>query len=121
MTWGLELAATELAALKAVDGTLKQRKMTPEMETRLLQLELISARQRWKRNDRFFAIAILAHTHQKLKALADLRRHLLEEIEVALRALGRLNGMRLEILARKRPRRAHRLLNSGMKAFRRGK
>jgi hypothetical protein len=41
MTWGLELAAAELAALKAVDGTLKQRKMTPEMETRLLQLELI--------------------------------------------------------------------------------
>jgi hypothetical protein len=41
MTWGLELTAAEFAALKAVDGTMKQREMTPEIEARLLQLELI--------------------------------------------------------------------------------
>jgi hypothetical protein len=41
MTWGLELTAAEFAALKAVHGTMKQREMTPEIEARLLKLELI--------------------------------------------------------------------------------
>ena len=41
MTWGLELTAVEFAALKAVDGTVKQHKLTSEIEARLLQLELV--------------------------------------------------------------------------------
>src|SRR5205085_6441866 len=35
--------------------------------------------RKWKRNDRFFAVATHAHSHQHLKTLADLRPHLVDE------------------------------------------
>ena len=53
--------------------------------------------------------------HQTLKKLADLRPHLLEEIASFFVHYASLNGKRLEVLARKGPRRAHRLLKAGMK------
>src|SRR5690349_2970414 len=37
--------------------------------------------RQWKRNDRFFAVATHAHSHQHLKDLADLRPHLVDEVE----------------------------------------
>ena len=40
MTWGLELTADELTALKALDAK-SRRQETSEIETRLLKLELV--------------------------------------------------------------------------------
>jgi len=69
----------------------------------------------WRRNDRFFAVATHAHTHQSLKTLADLRPHMLDEIESFFTHYASLNGKQLEVLGRKGPKRAHRLLKQGMK------
>ncbi len=87
----------------------------------VLEVRQRTKKERWKRNDRFFAVATHAHTHQKLKTLADLRPHLLDEIESFFAHYADLNGKRLEVLARKGPRRAHKLLKAGMKTFKRGK
>jgi inorganic pyrophosphatase len=73
----------------------------------------------WKRNDRFFAVATHAHAHQHLKTLADLRPHLLDEVESFFAHYAGLNGKRLEVLARKGPRRATRLLKAGARLFER--
>ncbi len=81
----------------------------------VLEVRQKTAKRPWERNDRFFAVATHAHTHQTLKKLADLRPHLLEEIASFFVHYASLNGKRLEVLARKGPRRAHRLLKAGMK------
>ena len=73
----------------------------------------------WKRNDRFFAVATHAHAHQHLKTLADLRPHMLDEIESFFVHYARLNGKQLEVLARKGPRRADKLLKAGARLFER--
>jgi inorganic pyrophosphatase len=86
----------------------------------VLEVRERSGKERWKRNDRFFAVATHAHTHQALKTLADLRPHLLDEIESFFAHYASLNGKRIEVLGRKGPRRAHKLLKGGMKAFKRG-
>jgi len=86
----------------------------------VLEVRQRSGKERWKRNDRFFAVATHAHTHQALKTLDDLRPHLLDEIESFFAHYASLNGKRLEVLGRKGPRRAHKLLKVGIKAFKRG-
>jgi inorganic pyrophosphatase len=85
----------------------------------VLEVRQKTSKRPWKRNDRFFAVATHAHTHQTLKKLADLRPHLLDEIESFFVHYASLNGKRLEVLARRGPRRAHRLLKAGMKLQRR--
>jgi inorganic pyrophosphatase len=71
----------------------------------------------WERNDRFFAVATHAHDHGHLKTLDDLRPHMIEEIESFFGHYAGLNGKQLEVLARKGPRRAHKLLKAGAKKF----
>jgi len=71
----------------------------------------------WERNDRFFAVATHAHDHGHLKTLDDLRPHMIEEIESFFGHYAGLNGKQLEVLARKGPRRAHKLLRAGTKKF----
>ena len=62
--------------------------------------------KRWKRNDRFFAVATHAHDHGNLKTLDDLRPHMVEEIESFFAHYAGLNGKQLEVLARARARTA---------------
>jgi inorganic pyrophosphatase len=71
----------------------------------------------WEHNDRFFAVATHAHTHQALKKLDDLRPHLLPEIESFFTHYAGLNGKRLRIVRCSGPRRARKLLKAGAKAF----
>ncbi len=85
----------------------------------VLEIRQRTKKEGWKRNDRFFAVATHAHTHETLKSLDDLRPHLLEEIESFFTHYAGLNGKELEVLARKGPKRAHRLLEEGMKLARR--
>jgi inorganic pyrophosphatase len=75
--------------------------------------------KRWKRNDRFFAVATHAHDHQHLNSLADLRPNMLDEIESFFTHYAGLNGKQLEVLARKGPRRAARLVKAGARKFER--
>ena len=86
----------------------------------VLEVRQRTKKQPWKRNDRFFAVATHAHAHQALKTLDDLRPHLLDEIESFFTHYASLNGKQLEVLARKGPKRAHRLLKDGMKLAQRG-
>lgn len=74
--------------------------------------------RKWKRNDRFFAVATHAHDHQHLQSLADLR-HMLDEIESFFTHYAGRNGKQLEVLARKGPRRAERLLKAAARQFER--
>ena len=75
--------------------------------------------KRWKRNDRFFAVATHAHDHQHLENLADLRPHMLDEIESFFIHYAGLNGKQLEVLGHKGPRRAAKLVKAGARKFER--
>jgi inorganic pyrophosphatase len=77
--------------------------------------------KQWTRNDRLFAVATHAHDHQHLKTLADLRPHMLDEIEAFFTHYAGLNGKQLEVLARKGPRRAAKLVKAGALKFGRGR
>ncbi len=81
----------------------------------VLEIRQRIGKKPWQRNDRFFAVATHAHTHQSLRTLDDLRPHLLDEIEAFFVHYAELNGKRIEVLGRKGPKRAHRLLKTGMK------
>jgi inorganic pyrophosphatase len=83
----------------------------------VLEVEQKDQGEPWERNDRFFAVATHAHTHQSLKKLDDLRPHLLPEIESFFTHYAGLNGKKLRIVRRSGPRRAHKLLKAGAKAF----
>jgi inorganic pyrophosphatase len=81
---------------------------------------VIELRQRikkgpWQRNDRFLAVATHAHAHAAIGTLDDLRPHLLDEIESFFTHYASLNGKQIEVLARKGPKRAYRLLKAGIK------
>jgi inorganic pyrophosphatase len=83
----------------------------------VLEVEQKEPRKPWQRNDRYFAVATHAHTHQTLKRLDDLRPHLLPEIESFFTHYASLNGKRLRVVRRSGPRRARKLLKAGAKAF----
>lgn len=84
----------------------------------VLEIRQRSAKEKqWKRNDRFFAVATHTHDHGHLKTLADLRPQQLDEIESFFTHYAGLNGEQLEVLERKGPRRAHKLLKAGAKKF----
>ena len=87
----------------------------------VLEIRQRSKEKQWERNDRFFAVATHAHDHGHLKTLDDLRPHMLEEIESFFGHYAGLNGKQLEVLARKGPRRAQKLLKQGAKKFERGR
>jgi inorganic pyrophosphatase len=84
----------------------------------VLEIRQRKAEQEWQRNDRFFAVATHAHTHQGLNNLADLRPHLLEEVEAFFVTYAGLEGKKLEVLSRSGPDRAGKLLKAGIKLFR---
>lgn len=94
-------------------GTVATARLIGVLEVR----QRTQAERKWKRNDRFFAVATHAHAHQHLKTLADLRPHLLDEVESFFVHYAELNGKQLEVLARKGPRRAEKLLKAGARLF----
>jgi inorganic pyrophosphatase len=73
-------------------------------------------RERWSRNDRFVAVATQARLHQEITRLAQLRPHLVEEIEAFLIHYTGMNGKILRILRRSAPPRARQLLKAGERA-----
>jgi inorganic pyrophosphatase len=87
----------------------------------VLEVEQKEKRKPWKRNDRFFAVATHAHTHQRLKHIDDLRPHLLPEIEAFFTHYAGLNGKELRIVRRSGPKRARKLVKAGARAFKAGK
>lgn len=87
----------------------------------VLEVEQKDKGKPWQRNDRFFAVATHAHTHQALTKLDELRPHLLPEIESFFTHYAGLNGKRLRIVRRSGPRRARKLLKAGAKAFKDGR
>src|ERR1700731_1148488 len=50
----------------------------------------------WQRNDRLIAVATHAQTHEKVKSLADLRPHLVEEIKAFFVEYNRLRGRKFK-------------------------
>jgi inorganic pyrophosphatase len=86
----------------------------------VLEIRQRRGKERWRRNDRFLSVATQAHAHQHLRTLADLLEHLLDEVEAFFLHYASVNGKRLEVLARKGPQRAERLLKAGARRFKRG-
>jgi inorganic pyrophosphatase len=87
---------------------------------------IIEARQReegasWIRNDRLLAVATHAHTHAHLKNLDDLRPWLLDEIEIFVATYNKLKGKVFEPLDKFGPKKARKLVEHGMTAFRTGR
>jgi inorganic pyrophosphatase len=78
----------------------------------VLEVEQKEQGKPWLRNDRFFAVATHAHTHQRLRRLNDLRPHLLPEIESFFVHYAGLNGKKLRIVRRSGPGRARKLLKA---------
>ena len=87
----------------------------------VLEVEQKEKRKPWKRNDRFFAVATHAHSHQRLKHIDELRPRLLPEIEAFFIHYAGLNGKELRVVRRSGPRRARKLLKAGARAFKAGK
>ena len=87
----------------------------------VLEVRQRSEDEPWRRNDRFFAVATEAHGYEAVATLSDLRHGLLDEIEAFFTHYTGLKGKRLEFLARRGPKRAHRLLKAGAKAFKTGR
>lgn len=84
----------------------------------------IEGRQRskgkdWTRNDRLLAVASGAQTHAGVDSIADLRPHLLEEIKEFFVDYNRLRGRKFKPDGDKSPEKAQKLIQRGMKKFKR--
>lgn len=71
----------------------------------------------WTRNDRLIAIATHAQLHNTVKALADLRPHLLEEIKLFFVSYNKLRDRKFKPLRDAGPKAARDLVEAGIKAF----
>jgi inorganic pyrophosphatase len=71
----------------------------------------------WRRNDRLVAVATHAQTHQTVKALNDLRPHLLDEIKAFFVDYNQLRNRKFKPKREASPRKARRLVEAGMATF----
>jgi len=85
----------------------------------VLEVRQREGRKKWKRNDRFLAVATHAPAHRHLHGLADLGLRRIEEVESFFVHYAGFNGKTLEVLARRGPKRAERLLKEGARRFER--
>ena len=85
----------------------------------VLEVRQREGRGKWKRNDRFCAVATHAPQHAYLRTLTDLRPHLLDEVESFFIRYAGFNGKTLQILGRRGPKHAERLLKVGAHLFER--
>ena len=74
--------------------------------------------EKWERNDRLIAVATHAHTHQHIQSLNDLRPHMLEEVEGFFGHYNQMEGKQFRTVDRCGPKKAHRLVQRGIKALR---
>ena len=75
----------------------------------------------WERNDRLIGIAVHSQTHDNAKALDDLRPHLVEEIQQFFVNYNELRGRKFKPIALCRPHAAEKLIQAGMKTFKKQK
>ena len=99
-------------------GSIATARLIGVLEIRQRKAKEAKAKPAWIRNDRFIAAATHAHDHQEMITLDDLRPHLLDELEAFFVDYAGLEGKTLEVLGRKGPRRAHKLLKAGARLFR---
>jgi inorganic pyrophosphatase len=83
---------------------------------------VIEAEQRetggkWIRNDRLIAVATHAHTHQHIRALEELRPHMLDEVEDFFVHYNEMKGKEFRPLKRSGAKKAHKLVARSMKAL----
>jgi inorganic pyrophosphatase len=77
--------------------------------------------EKWIRNDRLIALAAHAQTHERIKSLADLRPHLVKEIESFFIEYNELRGREFKPLDACGPKKAMRLVKQAMKNFKKGR
>jgi len=100
--------------------------VVPGCVVRARLIGAIEARQKarhaaWQRNDRLIAVALHAETHQEIRTLSQLRPHLLTEIKEFFVDYNRLRDRRFKPLADSGPKKAQKLVEAGIKMFKRGK
>jgi inorganic pyrophosphatase len=64
----------------------------------------------WLRNDRLVGVASHAHEHAEVQAFADLRPHLLEEIEDFFGYYNKLRGKRFKVVGHGSPEKAAKIV-----------
>jgi inorganic pyrophosphatase len=75
----------------------------------------------WTRNDRLIAVAVHAQTYETAKDLADLRPHLVKEIEEFFHNYNKLRGRKFRTKATTGPHKARELVEAGLKRFKKAK
>jgi inorganic pyrophosphatase len=73
--------------------------------------------QGWTRNDRLIAVATHAQTHNGAKTLADLRPHLIDEINEFFVTYNKLRDRKFKTKHEASPAKAADLVRAGMKLF----
>jgi inorganic pyrophosphatase len=88
----------------------------------VILIGVIEARQKergggWERNDRLLAVASHARTHAAIRTLNDVPRPLRADMDAFFLNYNALHGKRFEPLGDYGPKRAMRLLDAGLEAF----
>jgi inorganic pyrophosphatase len=100
---------------------LMDSSVVPGCVVRSRLIGVIEAEQKgddgWTRNDRLIAVAVHAQTYQTAKNLADLRPHLIEEIEEFFHTYNKLRGRKFRVKATAGPHKARALVETGVKRF----
>jgi inorganic pyrophosphatase len=72
---------------------------------------------KWIRNDRLFAVAKHAHTHQHIKSIDDLRPHMVEEIQEFFIDYNRMREREFKPLETCGPKKARKLIEKAAEAL----
>jgi len=75
---------------------------------------------KWIRNDRLFAVARHAHTHQHIKSIEDLRPHMVDEIREFFIDYNRVREREFKALETCGPKKARKLIEKAAQALTRG-
>lgn len=70
------------------------------------------------RNDRLIAVAVDSRSHREVDTLDDLNSNIIDEIEHFFISYNEMKGKRFEVLGRFGPDRAKRVVDEGIKIFR---
>ena len=104
-----------------VEQSLAPCTVVPARLIGVLEVRQREGRGDWTRNDRFFAVANASHAHRDLQKLADLGARRLSEIAAFFVHYTALEGKKLEVLSRRGPSHAGRLLRAGSAACERNR
>jgi inorganic pyrophosphatase len=102
---------------------LMEAPVVPGCVIRARLVGAIEAKQKekgeWTRNDRLVGVATHAQTYQEAKTFADLRPHLVEEIEEFFVTYNKLRNRKFKAVGVVGPRQAEKLVEAGIRQFRR--